>query len=184
MGRGSHLIHHLADQIAIFENRKDPPPLPRSERTKNVIEECFDKLWDEGDNWPTRREFFALVCAELKTQECPLITYRHFVRILEDTALDEYFPPMRRRRKRRTRELARASDKKVDKNNEHRNEHFSRTPLARLHRRIGCMRSKRARQRKWRARLEDQNARRTDSDVGRFSRLLGRMTHDLFRRLN
>jgi hypothetical protein len=98
-------LHWLADQIAIFEDRKNPPPLPRSERTKNVIQECFVKLWKDGDNWLTRKEFFAVVCAELKTQECPLITYRHLVRILEDAGLDEYLPPMRRRRKRRKKLL-------------------------------------------------------------------------------
>jgi hypothetical protein len=88
MGRGNpSYLHHLADQIAIFEERKNPPPLTRSERTENVIAECFVKLWTEGDNWVTRKEFFALVCAEFKAQECPLITYRHLVRILEDTGL-------------------------------------------------------------------------------------------------
>jgi hypothetical protein len=101
-GRGPQsYLHHLADQIAIFEDRKNPPPLSRSERTKNLIAECFVKLWVEGDNWLTRKEFFALVCAELKAQECPLITYHHLVRILEDIGLDTFFPPMRRRRKRR-----------------------------------------------------------------------------------
>jgi hypothetical protein len=102
MGHGSpSYLHHLADQIAIFEERKDPPPLTRRERTENVIDECFVKLWTEADNWLTRKDFFALVCAALKAQECPLITYRHLVRILEDTGLDRFFPPMRQRRIRR-----------------------------------------------------------------------------------
>jgi hypothetical protein len=100
MGYGNpSYLHHLADQIAIFEDRKNPPPLPRGERTNNVIGECFVKLWIEGDNWLTRKDFFALVCAELKAQERPPITYRHFVRILEDVGLDGCFPSMRRRGK-------------------------------------------------------------------------------------
>jgi hypothetical protein len=104
MGYGDpSYLHHLADQIAIFEDRKNPPPLPRSDRTKIVIEECFLKLWIEGDNWLTRKGFFTRVCAELTAQERPLITYRHFVRILEDVGLDGYFPPMRRRRKHHRR---------------------------------------------------------------------------------
>ena len=63
MGRGEpSYLHRLADQVAIFEERKNLPPLPRSEITKYVIEECFVKLWTElwteGDNWLTRKDFF------------------------------------------------------------------------------------------------------------------------------
>jgi hypothetical protein len=90
---------HLADQIAIFEERKNPPPLPRSEKTKNVIDECFVKLWTEGDNWLTRKDFFNMCRAEFKVQSCVPITYRHLLRILEAVGLAKYFPPMRQRRK-------------------------------------------------------------------------------------
>ena len=92
-------LHFLANQIAIFEDRKDLPALPRGERAKTVIGECFFKLWTEGENWLTRKEFFDVCCTELKAQNCHTIKYRHFVRILENTGLDEHFPPMRQRRK-------------------------------------------------------------------------------------
>jgi hypothetical protein len=102
LGRGepSYLLF-LADQIAFFEERKALPPLPRGERAKTVIEECFVKLWTEGENWLKRKEFFNMCCTELKAQNCHPIDYRHFVRILADTGLDMHFPPMRSRRKRR-----------------------------------------------------------------------------------
>ncbi len=101
LGRGdSSYLDFLADQIAIFEERKDPPALPRGERRTIVLEECFVHLWEYGTNWIPRKEFFNLVCAALRNQGYAPITYRHFLRILENTGLGKHFPPMRRRRKR------------------------------------------------------------------------------------
>jgi len=96
----SSYLDFLADQIAIFEERKDPPALPRGERRTIVLEECFVQLWEYGTNWVPRKEFFNLVCAALRNQGYAPITYRHFLRILENTGLGDYFPPMRWRRKR------------------------------------------------------------------------------------
>jgi hypothetical protein len=78
-------LHWLADQIAFFEERKDPPALPRGERRTIVLEECFVQLWEYGTNWVPRKEFFNLVCAALRNQGYAPITYRHFLRILENT---------------------------------------------------------------------------------------------------
>jgi hypothetical protein len=104
LGRGNpSYLDFLAENIAILEDRKDPPAFPRGERTKTVIQECFVRLWTEGENWLTRKEFFEMCSTELKVQNSHAIAYRHFVRILENTGLDEYFPPMRRRRKRSRR---------------------------------------------------------------------------------
>ena len=80
--------------------------VPRSERTKTAIEECFLKLWTEGENWVTRKEFFELVSKHLEFLKYDRITYRQFVRVLESTGRDEYFPEMRRRRKRPKRNVS------------------------------------------------------------------------------
>jgi hypothetical protein len=102
LGRGEpSYLHWLADQIAFFEERKELPALPCGEKTKIAIEECFVQLWLEGSNWLTRKEFFDLVLKHLESLKRPSISYHHFVRILDSRSLSEYFPPMRRRRKRR-----------------------------------------------------------------------------------
>jgi hypothetical protein len=103
-GRGDPcFLRFLNDQIAMFEDRKDPPPLPHGKVTMIVIEECFSKLWLEGDNWLTRMQFFDMCRTKLKTDEGYTIGYPHFVRLLKKMELGEYFPPMRKRRKRRKR---------------------------------------------------------------------------------
>ena len=99
-GRGDpSFLGFLTDQIAIFEHRKDPPPLPHGATTMIVIEGCFMALWLLGDNWLTRMEFFDRCRTELAAEGYS-IGYPHFVRLLKKMELDKYFPPMRKRRKR------------------------------------------------------------------------------------
>jgi hypothetical protein len=99
-GRGDpSFLGFLTDQIAIFEHRKEPPPLPHGATTMFLIEGCFTALWLFGKNWLTRMEFFDRCRTKLAAEGCS-IGYPHFVRLLKKMELDKYFPPMRKRRKR------------------------------------------------------------------------------------
>lgn len=42
-----------------------------------IEEEIIGEWEPQGDNWLTRKDFFVMVCTELKVQSCEPITYRH-----------------------------------------------------------------------------------------------------------
>jgi hypothetical protein len=69
MGGQSYYLRYLADEIDILEGRKERKGhFPRCTRLMTVIDKCFARLWEHGENWVTRTELFGLVCAELKDQ--------------------------------------------------------------------------------------------------------------------